>query len=695
MRLLNVDTLQLESFLTEKTRPPYAILSHTWLPDAEEVGFEDLLRYHEAGEKGELSKAHSIASRAGFKKIQGCCEMAKQSDNLQWAWIDTCCIDKRSSSELSEAINSMFKWYRDAKRCYVLLQDVTGSENDSSFRDSRWFTRAWTLQELIAPKLLSFYDREWHLIGTIHDDRLEIMDDDSQLCDVVSSITSIPIAFLKGAPLTDACVAKRMSWASKRESTRSEDVAYSLLGIFDVNMPLLYGEGHKAFIRLQEEIINHIHDDSILAWGAINPGAIADRASIEDNANTERVGALATSPADFRDCGDFAKTSGILYSHDNLDFQVTPAGIKVGVNLYCSSSYYSFCELSCFTWRYPSRPIMILLGHGPLATDYLFNFAAPYSQWVRKGRSLWCGRVTPRPRPFLVLPPFLATPLKFVLGGDNFWYRHPSYTITLAKDNTPRPISGTMRSIKSKLQSSNHQQSQSHLILLNLPDDHIYNIEYCSSPGFEVLRNTLQPGQHSLQILYSDESPLSRPLLFAIAIISIISIIIIVSVAILCVILFGEKYWAILSSIAAIPFIVSIVPYWSIADEVTPSLLRRIRLFMHGKGVGLRVNQRAIRACIRIMEQRPRRHSSDANQVMVIICYRPSLKYGAAALDAKLTCYLATESMRQCSEEGYSINPDEWPRVYKNLTIGENTYIQRTQQSWGGKVIFTVEVESK
>ncbi|KAI1159530.1 heterokaryon incompatibility protein-domain-containing protein [Nemania serpens] len=316
MRLLNVHTLQLKSFLNEKTRPVYAILSHTWLPDAEEVGFDDLQRYHDAVAKEEPALADSIASRAGFKKIQDCCKTAAQSDNLQWAWIDTCCIDKRSSAELSEAINSMFKWYRDAKRCYVFLQDVTGSEIDPSFRNSKWFTRGWTLQELIAPKLLSFYDREWQLIGTISDDSLETTRDDSletarndsQLCDVVSSITSVPVAFLKGAPLTDACVAKKMSWASKRETTRPEDVAYSLLGIFNVNMPLLYGEGHKAFIRLQEEIINHIHDVSILAWGAVNPGAIADDASVEDIDDMEGVGALAASPADFGDCGDFEIT---------------------------------------------------------------------------------------------------------------------------------------------------------------------------------------------------------------------------------------------------------------------------------------------------------------------------------------------------------------------------------------------------
>ncbi|KAI0447547.1 HET-domain-containing protein [Xylaria telfairii] len=258
MYLLNAHTLQLKLFLHEATRPQYAILSHTWC-EGEEVTFEDLQSYHNAVAEQHLSLSNAIASRPGFRKIQRCCDIAVNSRGLEWAWVDTCCIDKRSSAELSEAINSMYKWYCDAAECFAFLQDATGSENDASFRNSRWFTRGWTLQEFIAPKRLSFYNHEWKLIGKMHEDY--------HLCEAVSSITLIPVAFLKGAPLSDACVAKKMSWASRRQTTRPEDVAYSLLGIFGINMPLLYGEGQNAFIRLQEEIINKTQDPSILTWG--------------------------------------------------------------------------------------------------------------------------------------------------------------------------------------------------------------------------------------------------------------------------------------------------------------------------------------------------------------------------------------------------------------------------------------------
>ncbi|KAF2968608.1 hypothetical protein GQX73_g5009 [Xylaria multiplex] len=382
MRLLNVETLQLKSFLNEETRPPYAILSHTWLSDTEEVTFEDLLGYYKAVAQEKLLVATSIpprarskktlpsrvgfkkilpsrarpkkilpsrarsnriiasragfkkilASRAGSKKIQGYCNIVARGRNLKWAWIDTCCIDKRSSAELSEAINSMFKWYRDAKQCYVFLRDVTGSQYDPSFQKSKWFTRGWTLQELIAPKKLSFYNKNWRLIGKMHEDL--------KLCGVVSSITLIPVAFLRGAPLTDACVAKRMSWASKRQTTRPEDKAYCLLGIFDVNMPLLYGEGSKAFIRLQEEIINHIYDDSILAWGTVNAGTPPlFRQVLDPEAHSSDQGALATSPEDFEDCGDFEKALGFFQAQNNPDFQITTAGVKLGVDIFMGAPY--------------------------------------------------------------------------------------------------------------------------------------------------------------------------------------------------------------------------------------------------------------------------------------------------------------------------------------------------------------------
>ncbi|KAI0112533.1 HET-domain-containing protein [Nemania sp. FL0031] len=286
MRLLNTRTLELRDFL-EGAHGPYAILSHTW--GDEEITFQDLLNYHDAASSEptdrQRSITHSIVSRDGFVKIKNCCGVALR-DDLEWVWVDTCCIDKTSSAELSEAINSMFRWYERSTVCYAFLSDVSSPNDASSFRQSRWFTRGWTLQELLAPSQLRFYDLNWNSIGE--------MTENSRICELISSIASIPPAFLtKETPISQACVAKRMSWAARRTTTRPEDIAYCLLGIFDINMPLLYGEGAKAFIRLQKEIIRNTNDDSTLAWGGLSPH-VPDAIS-----NYLASGALATHPVEF------------------------------------------------------------------------------------------------------------------------------------------------------------------------------------------------------------------------------------------------------------------------------------------------------------------------------------------------------------------------------------------------------------
>ena len=221
--------------------PQYAILSHTWGADIEEVTFRDLID-------------GTSKSKAGYGKIQFCGEQAKR-DGLQYFWVDTCCIDKSNNTELAEAINSMFRWYRNAAKCYVYLSDVSITKRkasnqfseftwESAFRASRWFSRGWTLQELLAPGSVEFFSKEGKRLG-----------DKRTLERQIHEITGIAVSALQGASLHQFGVDKRLSWAENRQTMRKEDLAYSLLGIFDVYMPLIYGEGREnALKRLREEI---------------------------------------------------------------------------------------------------------------------------------------------------------------------------------------------------------------------------------------------------------------------------------------------------------------------------------------------------------------------------------------------------------------------------------------------------------
>lgn len=264
MRLLHFDSSErlTSTDFSGKTIPPYAILSHTWGGD--EFLFEDLVN--------DTSK-----SKAGYEKIMFCGEQAAH-DYLQYFWVDTCCIDKWNLRELSNAINSMFRWYRNAAKCYVYLSDVSTpvteaprrwrrwftrgwtlrkritsaivrslrhqSTWDASFRKSRWFTRGWTLQELIAPASAEFFSLERRRLG-----------DKESLEQQIHEITRIPVEALQGNPLEDFSVKDRMAWMVGRQTTQEEDMAYSLIGIFGVSMKFRYGEGgERALNRLQEEM---------------------------------------------------------------------------------------------------------------------------------------------------------------------------------------------------------------------------------------------------------------------------------------------------------------------------------------------------------------------------------------------------------------------------------------------------------
>ncbi|KAH8173264.1 heterokaryon incompatibility protein (HET) domain-containing protein [Sarocladium implicatum] len=273
MFLLNIRTRRLESFINDSQIPAYYILSHVWAED--EVTYQDV--------RDCLPSA--LQHRRGWQKIVGFCEMLVASKHwlqsfnsfkrsVSYVWVDTCCINKESSAELSEAINSMYAWYSRAAACIAYLEDVpTTARRD--LRRSRWFTRGWTLQELLAPDEVHFYTASWEHIG-----------DRFSLERVICERTGIHPKFLERDEIWQASVAEKMSWASKRQTTRSEDIAYCLMGLFGINMPLLYGEGgENAFIRLQEEILKESTDESIFAWDA--------------NDDSNGAGMLATHPSRF------------------------------------------------------------------------------------------------------------------------------------------------------------------------------------------------------------------------------------------------------------------------------------------------------------------------------------------------------------------------------------------------------------
>jgi tetratricopeptide (TPR) repeat protein len=224
---------------SEDNIPPYAILSHTWgRGEDDEVTFKDITD-------------GTGTDKRGFEKLRFCGRQAK-IDDLHYFWVDTCCIDKSSSSELHTAITSMFRWYQNAERCYVYLSDVSVRTEDgqahveweSSFCSSRWFSRGWTLQELLAPNIVEFYSRDGVRLGS-----------KISLQQKIHDVTGIAADALENRALTEFSINERLRWTKSRQTTVKEDAAYCLLGIFDVSMPLLYGEGQtKAMSRLLREI---------------------------------------------------------------------------------------------------------------------------------------------------------------------------------------------------------------------------------------------------------------------------------------------------------------------------------------------------------------------------------------------------------------------------------------------------------
>lgn len=318
MRLINTSTFQFREFPDERN-VQYAILSHRW--EDEEVMFQDWDWTPQNG----LVKPRLMK---GFYKIDKCCEQARK-EGLEYAWVDTCCIDKKSSAELQEAINSMFRWYKGAEICYAYLSDVpTSSESQKLLVQSKWFTRGWTLQELVATKHLMFFSSLWSEIGPR-----------DKFVNELKDITRIPRRILQrgfqGLEKDGVLIAQVMNWAKDRQTTRVEDRAYSLLGLFDVFMPMLYGEGERAFRRLQEELLKISGDQSIFAWTGVPPEG----------------GLLAPSPSNF-ECE--------LEAHTRIDVvrrrssSVTSEGFTIEVDLRPWAPGIHLAVLNVWFWG-PSR----------------------------------------------------------------------------------------------------------------------------------------------------------------------------------------------------------------------------------------------------------------------------------------------------------------------------------------------------
>ncbi|KAI1744227.1 heterokaryon incompatibility protein-domain-containing protein [Xylaria scruposa] len=339
MRLLNTTTFELE--IHNDNNLKYAILSHTW--GEEEILFEDVLR-----------GLGSWTMKRGAQKVLRSCERA-QADGYRYIWIDTCCIDKSSSAELSEALNSMFRWYAESEVCYAFLSDA---KKGNPLTGCRWFTRGWALQELIAPKRVQFYDGNWEHLG----DRMSLIDelvaitliDRPVLAREVPGTTTIRphgISRSVSMPYYDSSlesllesytVSRRMSWASNRSTQREEDGAYSLMGLFGVKMPLLYGEGSRAFRRLQEEIIKESNDQSILAY--------------YQKHLTSNIGRLFPSAP-----GMFVPNIELQYKAENSQIYFANGGLSVELRL-CP------CLIETVYW---SKPSLLGILDCVLETDFL------------------------------------------------------------------------------------------------------------------------------------------------------------------------------------------------------------------------------------------------------------------------------------------------------------------------------------
>ncbi|KAI1205007.1 heterokaryon incompatibility protein-domain-containing protein [Annulohypoxylon truncatum] len=380
MRLLRTKQYRLiEADEVPDPFPQYAILSHTWISPRDEITYQDFKH-----RKGDIDDG--IFKQRGWEKLKRYCDRASK-DGWEWAWMDTCCIDKTNPADTQEAINAMFRWYQNAGICYAYLNDIevnrviarpnltdvnfpldsdlddiaskdNVADPDSSLRQAlrplliqaKWFTRGWTLQELLAPPYLVFVDKAWRRMGTRESWAVEIKE--------ASRIEARYLTTFSPTDFTSCSIAMRLSWASRRETTLEEDETYSLLGLFGISLPLIYGEGRwRAFNRLQRELITVYNDDSIFAWKAEQSSSQCFHGPQRKDSNLG-WGILAPSIREFWDASNVNAFGFYGYS-----FSMTNRGLEINAKRWRRKDDPTICLIRLNCGLEPSNHISIPLNH--------------------------------------------------------------------------------------------------------------------------------------------------------------------------------------------------------------------------------------------------------------------------------------------------------------------------------------------
>ncbi|ETN38886.1 uncharacterized protein HMPREF1541_06927 [Cyphellophora europaea CBS 101466] len=348
MRLIDTRTLELADFGNHLPSAQYAILSHRWGDN--EVTYRQYMALDKSLLRAQTPRAYS----SGLDKILWGCHMARRN-NLRYFWIDTCCINKNNEddqTELSASVMSMWKWYHEAAICYIFLATITLSaaeverdpnafmewhhSKDSEDRDygrpAEYFRRGWTLQELLAPRRAIFFNATWSFIGS----RL-------QLVDQIYNATNIAKQYINSNEgIRLASIAARLSWAGGRETTREEDRVYSLIGLFDINMDIRYGEGYeRAFYRLQKEIVENDPSEDIFAW-------TSDKLA--------KSGLLAPDIDCFANSGDIDR----IWTQDKEPHQLTSKGLR----LHITARLWEMARESAQANNHPHPTVVLPLAAG-------------------------------------------------------------------------------------------------------------------------------------------------------------------------------------------------------------------------------------------------------------------------------------------------------------------------------------------